>query len=98
MDCADPKFGIDVNSFAATVKELVERGHEVLWLCGPRFCDQIAATGATFVPWGVSVCDADIVPAAPSPGTSGKAFLEVFALNTSQCKVSSLVLGQELCS
>lgn len=62
-----------VNPFSAIATELVSRGHEVRWLCGPRFCDQISATGAHFIPWSSPICDADITLGIPDAGTSGMA-------------------------
>ena len=62
-----------VNPFCAIATELVSRGHEVHWLCGPRFRDRISATGARFIPWNSPICDADVTPGKPDAGTSGLA-------------------------
>ncbi|KAK4691713.1 hypothetical protein P7C71_g5348, partial [Lecanoromycetidae sp. Uapishka_2] len=62
-----------VNSFIGTATELSARGHKVIWLCGPRFREEISATGAKFVPWTSPACDADVTPARPDAGTSGMA-------------------------
>ena len=62
-----------VNPFSAIATELVSRGHQVRWLCGPRFRDRISATGAHFIPWSSPICDADITPGKPDAGTSGMA-------------------------
>lgn len=62
-----------VDPFSAIATELVSRGHEIRWLCGPRFRDRISATGATFIAWSSPICDADVAPGKPDTGTSGLA-------------------------
>ncbi|MCJ1454474.1 hypothetical protein MMC28_004827 [Mycoblastus sanguinarius] len=62
-----------VNPFSAVVTELAARGHSVLWLCGPRFRDQISATGAQFMYWTSPTCDVDVTPAIPDAETTGMA-------------------------
>ena len=58
-----------VNPFPVIATELVSRGHEVRWLCGPRFRDRISATRAHSIPGSSSICEADITPGKPDAGT-----------------------------
>lgn len=62
-----------VHPFSSIATELISRGHEVRWFCGPRFRDQISATGAYFLPWSSPICDADVTIGIPDAGTSGMA-------------------------
>lgn len=57
-----------VNPFPVIATELVSRGHEVRWLCSPRFRARLSATGAHIIPWSSSICDADITPGKPDAG------------------------------
>jgi UDP:flavonoid glycosyltransferase YjiC (YdhE family) len=53
-------------------RALVERGHQVLWHTGPAQAARVAATGATFVPFG-ETRDLEEIPVVPDPGARGMA-------------------------
>ena len=68
-----------VDPLLAIAAELVNRGHTVHWVCGPRFHDRIVATGAHFRHWSSPICDADASPKGPDPGARGMMAAVTFA-------------------
>ena len=68
-----------INPILAIAAESVRRGHSVYWLCGPRFREQIEATGAQLLPWKLESCDNDMTPIRPDPDTTGMEASVTFA-------------------
>ncbi|KAK9240746.1 hypothetical protein V1525DRAFT_423663 [Lipomyces kononenkoae] len=59
-----------INPMQPIAKELVERGHEVVWLTGEEFRTKVELTGARFMATDKSEVF-DSVPLKPDDGTSG---------------------------
>ncbi|KAL8799568.1 MAG: hypothetical protein Q9200_007510, partial [Gallowayella weberi] len=60
-----------INPILSIAAELVKRDHTVYWLCGPRFKENILASGAEFLLWTSASCDNDLTPIGPDPDTTG---------------------------
>jgi UDP:flavonoid glycosyltransferase YjiC (YdhE family) len=61
-----------INPMQAIARELIKRGHEVVWMTGKDFESKVAITGAHFRPTMASAA-ADVGPLGPDPGSSGLA-------------------------
>ncbi|KAJ8100739.1 hypothetical protein POJ06DRAFT_281688 [Lipomyces tetrasporus] len=61
-----------INPMQPIAKELVERGHEVVWLTGEQFRREVELCGARFMATDKSAVF-DAVPLTPDEGTSGLA-------------------------
>jgi MGT family glycosyltransferase len=61
-----------INPMQPIARELIRRGHEVIWMTGADFEPKVTTTAATFKPT-IASAEIDSIPLGPDPGTSGLA-------------------------
>jgi UDP:flavonoid glycosyltransferase YjiC (YdhE family) len=69
--CTTPEQG-HTAPLLALARRLVEEGHDVVFFTTPHYCDKVAATGASFVPFAGEYDTHDLMVANPERESSSK--------------------------